>query len=265
MPKGSNRGFILLGSILSLAGIYMLSASNFNLGLLFCLLAGLLVLAAGVFAAALNKFFRGSAVGRLCRAALLLGGGVILLTAGCITVTGLNDNVDFKEDAVIILGAGVRGETVSLVLAERLDAGVEYHRLNPQARIVVSGGQGPQENITEALAMQRYLLARGVPSELILLEEKATSTRENFRYAAALLDDTLGNRAYRVAYITNYFHAYRAGLTARAEGLDATHYSAGMPLSSILPNYLREIPAVWVTWLRILSPAIVTLGLDPRV
>ena len=53
-------------------------------------------------------------------------------------------------DAVIVLGCGVRGERVSLTLARRLDAALAYLEENPKAYVVVSGGQGAGEDISEA-------------------------------------------------------------------------------------------------------------------
>ena len=49
----------------------------------------------------------------------------------------------------------------------RLGKAVDANR-NYKAIIIVSGGQGPQEDITEALAMERYLKNKGIPQERII-------------------------------------------------------------------------------------------------
>ena len=106
----------------------------------------------------------------------------------CVYSFGFTDTVTYKEDAVIVLGAGLRGENLSLILRNRLDAAVEYYNENPEAVIVVSGGQGPDEDIPEAEAMERYLYEQGVPLNKIIKEDKSTSTEENFKFSKELLE-----------------------------------------------------------------------------
>lgn len=76
-------------------------------------------------------------------------------------------------DAVIVLGAGVNGTEPSLSLRTRLDAALDYLEENPDVPVVLTGGQGYGEEITEAQCMYDYLTTRGVTSERILLEEQA--------------------------------------------------------------------------------------------
>jgi len=168
---------------------------------------------------------------------------------------GRNDNVSFGEDAVIVLGAGIRGEKVTLTLACRLDRAVEYSFKNPKAIIVVSGGQGPQESITEALAMERYLLNAGVPGERIFREEESTSTYENLLFSKEILDnqfdssDNLFDSSYGVVVITSDFHIYRASKLAEKLGLKAAHYHAKTKWYNMPLNYSRESIAVIKFWL----------------
>ena len=93
-----------------------------------------------------------------------------------------------KTDYLMILGAGLRGEVPSTALYQRLDASLEYIELNPNVKIVVSGGRGPGETITEAEAMKRFLIKHGVAKELIIKEEKSTSTLENMKFTTEILE-----------------------------------------------------------------------------
>jgi len=115
--------------------------------------------------------------------------GIICLVTGMISLHlyGTNDNVTYHEDAVIILGAGIKGERLSLTLKYRLDKGLEYIALNPNAKIIVTGGKGPGESITEAEAMRRYLVSQGIENDRIIIEDKATSTYENLMYSSEFL------------------------------------------------------------------------------
>ena len=169
--------------------------------------------------------------------------------SGFLAVVGRADNATYGEDAVIVLGAAVHGDEVSRTLASRLDRAVAYHERNPGAVVVVTGGQGPQENLPEGVAMRAYLLGQGVPDASIVVEDKASSTEENFAFSKALLDARLP-AGYRVTFVTDEFHVYRAGRIAAAAGLDATHVSSRTPWYFWPANYLREdllVVALWIS------------------
>ncbi|MCL2563066.1 MAG: YdcF family protein [Oscillospiraceae bacterium] len=162
-------------------------------------------------------------------------------------IYGNVSNVDYNEDVVIVLGAGIHGETVSRPLARRLDAAIDYWNRNPDAYIVVTGGLGNRATITEAEAMARYLIRRGVPAERILLEELSTSTYENLVFAKEILDEHFPD-GWRAAVITNDFHIYRSVRTARAVGIDAGRIGAYTEWYTWPVNYLREMLAVVQLW-----------------
>ena len=77
-----------------------------------------------------------------------------------------------KPDYVIVLGAGLRGSEISASLLYRLNSALEFNKLYPDVKIIVSGGQGPGEDLTEAEAMKNYLISNGIDKELIIKEEK---------------------------------------------------------------------------------------------
>jgi len=124
---------------------------------------------------------------------------------------------------------------------------VDYHMKNPDAVFVVSGGQGPQEAISEALAMERYLVEKGVPESQILREENSTTTYENFSFSGDLLKRKFPE-GFSTAFVTNNFHVYRAEKTAEYAGIPARHMGAGVSWYSIPVNYMREMMAVLSLW-----------------
>lgn len=83
-----------------------------------------------------------------------------------------------KLDVIIVLGAQVRGKKITNSLKRRLDRGIAYLKENPETRVVVSGGQGKGEDVTEAFAMAQYLVSHGIAEEQISLEEKSRNTYE---------------------------------------------------------------------------------------
>ena len=162
-------------------------------------------------------------------------------------IYGNVSNVDYEEDVVIVLGAGINGENVTRPLARRLDAAIAYWHQNPDAYIITTGGLGNRATITEAEAMARYLIRRGVPEERILLEDQSTSTHENLTFAKEMLDAHFSD-GIRAVLITNDFHIYRAVRTARYVGIDVARKGAYTDWYTWPVNYLREMLAVIDLW-----------------
>lgn len=184
----------------------------------------------------------------LVAAACAAAGIVALIMMLFIHFYGKNDNISYQEDAVIVLGAGIKGEKVMKMLAYRLDKAVEYSERNPGAVIIVSGGQGRREDIPEALAMERYLIDKGIAKERIIKEDKSTSTYENLIFSKKILDERF-ETPYKLAIITNGFHIFRAAGMAERLGLDITHLHAEIDWYYIPYNYLRECAAIAKMWL----------------
>ncbi len=189
---------------------------------------------------------------RLARAlrSILIIGLCLVLVAG--TVTGIVIGTAGKGQAekpteyVIVLGAGVNGTVPSLILSERINRAYTYLAENPDVICIVSGGQGPGEDITEAQCMFDRLTARGIDPERIWQENKSTSTRENLQFSLALIEEKTGARPTEAAIISNEFHLFRAGLFAKEQGLSTVGVPAKTTWFSLRANYfLREIVAVW--------------------
>ncbi len=236
--------FIVIGAVVTANALFVTFVSNFNIGCICTWIAGLFFLSVGVF----YKFFRFK-VHWSINSVLALGVAFVVALVSFVYIYGKTDTADYTEDAVIVLGAGIHGESLSITLRNRLDAAVEYYKKNPKAVIVVSGGQGPQEDITEALAMKRYLLEKGIPFEKILEEGRSTSTAENFRFSKEILDSHFYGKEYSVAFVTDDFHIYRAEMTAEWEGFDKTaHCHSVGALYTMIPNGFRECLAVMHEW-----------------
>jgi len=147
---------------------------------------------------------------------------------------------DVETEYLVILGAGLNGETVSLALYNRLMAGVEYLEKNPDAKVVVSGGQGPNETITEAEAMRRFLVSRGIDENRIWLEDRSTSTMENFKFSKKVIEENSGKPIDEITFITNSFHIFRSKILASRNGLKAYAISCETPGQVIVQMYIRE-------------------------
>ena len=150
-----------------------------------------------------------------------------------------------EVDFLIILGAGLNGEQLSWTLWERMQKGLDYLEGHPRVKVVLSGGQGPGEGISEAEGMRRFLADHGIADERILKEDRSTSTMENFRFSKEILVRQPGfQNSQRVAVITNDFHLFRSKILARRNGLIPVGIPSPTPWY-IVPNvYLREYFAV---------------------
>lgn len=129
------------------------------------------------------------------------------------------------NEYAIILGAKVNGEIPSLSLQYRLDAALDYAKEYPHVRLVLSGGQGTGEYISEAEAMRRYLVENGIDEKRLLLESASTSTYENILYSKELLPSTV----QAVTIITSDYHLERSKIIARSLDLQSDVVAAKTP------------------------------------
>lgn len=143
-------------------------------------------------------------------------------------------------DYIIILGARVKGEIPSLALQYRIDAAANYMKKNKETIAIASGGKGPGEDISEAEAIKRGLVAHGIPSKRLLLEDKSTDTVENIRFSKKLIP----NHLEKGLIVTNDFHLYRAKSIARDQGLSLKGIPAETPTVAIPKSYAREYLAI---------------------
>ena len=140
-------------------------------------------------------------------------------------------------DYVIVLGAWWKNDRPSYILQQRLDTAVKYLQANPETRVIVSGGQGSNEVISEAEGMAMYLENAGIDAERIIRENRSTSTNENLIFSSEYLDKAEDH----VVLVTSNYHIFRAMKIAQkqgyihVEGLAAPSYTAMVP-----NNLLRE-------------------------
>ena len=137
-------------------------------------------------------------------------------------------------DYIVVLGAWVNGAQPSGSLRNRIQVAAEYLEANPNTLAVLSGGQGPDEDISEAWCMYENLLADGIDPMRLKMEYRSTDTVENLRYSREYIptDATVG-------IVTNNFHIFRALATARKQGWDVSPVPVATSLLS-LPHYMMR-------------------------
>ena len=140
-----------------------------------------------------------------------------------------------KIDYVVVLGAGLIGERVTPLLASRIRKGIKVYKDNPGSKLIMSGGQGPDEVVSEAFAMKNYSLEQGVDEKDIILEDKSTSTEENIIFSKKFIP---ADKSFAV--VTNYYHVYRALVQARTLGFRCIGYGAPTRFYFSLNAFIRE-------------------------
>ena len=157
---------------------------------------------------------------------------------------------DREYDYIIVLGAAVHGDTPSLSLVERVRAARDYMKEHPNTVAIVSGGQGSDENISEAEAMSAWLIENGIDKSRVILENKATSTLENLEYSFNIIRSRGGDPNDSTAVVTSEYHIYRAKLLAQSLDVSVGSVAAHTTYAPIMLNYfLREAFGVTYQWI----------------
>ena len=117
-------------------------------------------------------------------------------------------------DAIIILGAGVWGDSPSPLLRDRLITGIEAYKNNISNKIIVSGDHG-KKNYDEVNVMKEYIVDEEIPSEDIFMDHAGFSTYDSIYRAKYIF------KAKKIIIVTQKYHLYRALYIAKKLGLEA--------------------------------------------
>ena len=168
---------------------------------------------------------------------ICMSGILVFVTIEGLIMYSANSNYLGNSDYIIVLGAKLNGKVPSKSLQYRLDATLDYHRAFPTTPIIVSGGKGNNEDISEASAMKDYLVKNGIDKALIIEENQSTNTNENIIYSKKIINP---DKKSKITIITNGFHCYRSKLLAINHGLKANTYSAKENIFTAPHYYFRE-------------------------
>lgn len=176
--------------------------------------------------------------------ALILAGVLVFSALLGTVLYGGRDQINGEPEIMVILGCQVKPWGPSILLQDRLDEALDYLEEHPDMTIVVSGGQGPDEHITEARAMYDYLVGHGVNGDRILLEEESHNTLQNLTYTRRLLEDEGYDTTADMVVVSNGFHLTRVRMIwERVWGTDDNLSTLAAPAShapSRLKMYIRE-------------------------
>lgn len=234
---------LLLGIICTCVFMIPVFHTILNAGNIAGILLGFVLILTSIFYDKLGEIVK-NAYGHIFSRIILLVICVIIVsiigTAGYLSIkmTDAIADTSYKSDVVIILGCKVNGNTPSKMLRGRLDAAIKYHKKNPDAYIICTGGQGYNETRTEASAMKEYLINKGISENLIIEENKSTSTQENIEFSFNIIKNN--NYGDNITIVTDNYHQYRARLFA-GKYFNNIHSCSSNPDWYFTPTYwVRE-------------------------
>jgi uncharacterized SAM-binding protein YcdF (DUF218 family) len=143
---------------------------------------------------------------------------------------------------MIVLGCQVKSWGPSILLQDRINTAAEYLLDHPDTLVIASGGQGPDEPMSEAQAIRDGLAALGVEEERIYLEDQSHNTSQNLTCSRAILEELEVPVEGNVLVVSNGFHLARVRLLAERYGLGevSTLAAPSSHWPSRLKMYLRE-------------------------
>lgn len=138
-------------------------------------------------------------------------------------------------DAIVVLGAAQYDGRPSPVLRARLDHALELYRQGTARHLIMTGGVGAGDTVSEAEVAKRYAQRQGVPSTAILVERAGLSSHESMAAVAELMRR---NGLESMVLVSDPFHMLRLRLLAKRHGIRA--YSSPTRGSPITTNTGEE-------------------------
>ena len=236
-------------AMLPLAGLwfifkFMLAGYSFSALVCLCLMGILLFY--NLCYLSKGKYPKATKVVKRVFTCILILGLLVVGTTECLIIHASLGDKDEACEYMVVLGAKVRHDGPSVSLQNRIDAAYDYLSAHPDVIAVVSGGQGPDEPMTEAQCMYDHLIAMGIDPSRVWLEDKATSTWENMHFTLDLIEEKTGTRPTKLGVISSEYHMFRSSLFADACGVEFVGIPARTTIiSQMINHFMREVAGVW--------------------
>ena len=130
----------------------------------------------------------------------------------------------YDKDFIIILGSKINKDgTLTPLLKGRADKAIEfgqkqYETTKKKIIYIPSGGKGNDEITSEAAAIKKYLIEKGIKEKQIIIEDKSTTTNENMYFSKNKIDEI--NKDAKISFSTTNYHVFRSGIIANNQGIE---------------------------------------------
>ena len=179
--------------------------------------------------------------------------GLWLVSLGAVLVWALEDDAR-KADAIIVMGAAQYQGKPSPVLRARLDHALALWQRGLAPNMVLTGGIGEGDTVSEAAVSRAYVMAHGVPDSSIMLENEGRTSAQSLRSAVGLLHE----QELRTAIVvSDPFHMLRLEILGRRYGIDP-YTSPALPgpgaprllrrWGNLLAESIKAPLAIFVDW-----------------
>jgi uncharacterized SAM-binding protein YcdF (DUF218 family) len=250
-------GPFVVAGYLVLNGITMARRESVRLGNLLSLLAGIGMLALAGLVVIVTLRTRYIVLDVFSVVTVLLSGYISFLLVSYVSYGFAYGRMAAlrRADFVVVLGSGlIGGDRVPPLLASRLERGRQLHqalaaRGKSRPILIVSGGQGADERVSEADAMARYLIERGIPADCVTREDQSRTTEENLAFSKAIMERS--RPRYRCIVVTSNYHVFRAAIIARRLGVNGQVTGARTAGYYWPSATLREFTAVFLSYKRV--------------
>ena len=185
-------------------------------------------------------------------AGLVLLAAVIVYTVSLVMVLVVSQQDERQAaDVIVVLGAAQYNGRPSPVLRARLDHALGLYRDRLAPLVLVTGGVGRGDTLSEATVGRRYLIYHGVPADAVVAQSEGRTTMASMTAVTAWLR---GRGLRRVILVSDPFHMFRLRLEARRTALEA--YTSPTESSPISENPVLElryllaegykVPVAWI-------------------
>lgn len=165
-----------------------------------------------------------------------------------------------NADYIVVLGCSVFGDRVTPLLAARIDKGIELLNYNPDAVLIMSGGQGPGEDVPEGEAMATYAVNKGIDTQKIVVERESVSTRENLMFSRALME----KEKPCIVLVTTAYHVFRALILARHQGIKCVGFGSRtkwyFTLNAIIREFVGYLRLTWKIHAFVIAVVVIIIG-----
>ncbi len=154
-----------------------------------------------------------------------------------------------NQNFIIVLGSGLINDQVTPLLASRIEKAIGFYKKQSSVmtppKLIFSGGQGHDENLSEAKAMQNFVLEKGIPLEDTIIEDRSINTYQNMLFSKKIIEEIKGEN-YTSIFSSNEYHIFRSGMLARKAGLKSQGVGAKTAFYFWPNAMIREYIAILV-------------------